>query len=88
MPSVVVAGKQIFASHYMNGALGLTAVLRDDTQDAHYLVYLNRSQLDLLGGVSGFLKRSILEGHISRDTPKILHALRGKLESGDPVGER
>ena len=85
MPSAVVAGKQIFASHYMNGALGLTMVLRGAAEeDTHYLVYLHRSQLDLLGGVFGFLKRSVLEGRISRDTPKILRALRSRLESGDP----
>lgn len=85
LPAVVVAGKQIFASHYMNGALGLTMVLR--ANDAHYLVYLNRSQLDLLGGIFGFLKRSVLESRIRRDTPKILRALRDRLESGEPRGE-
>jgi hypothetical protein len=88
VPAVFVAGKQIFASHYMNAALGLTAVLRDTTRNVHYLAYLNRSQLDLLGGVFGFLKRSVLEGRISRDTPKILDALRRRLESGEPVGKR
>jgi len=87
-PTVVVAGKQIFASHYMNGALGLTMVLGDASDDARYLVYLNRSQLDLLGGVFGFLKRSVLESRIRRDTPKILRALRDRIESGEPRGER
>lgn len=87
VPMVAVAGKQIFASHYMNGALGLTMVLRGAADEAHYLVYLNRSQLDLLGGMFGFLKRSVLEGRIRRDTPKILRALRDRLESGEPTGE-
>jgi hypothetical protein len=86
-PAVVVAGKQIFASHYMNGGLGLTMVLRGAADEAHYLVYLNRSQLDLLGGMFGFLKRSVLEGRIRRDTPQILRALRDRLESGEPTGE-
>lgn len=50
-------------------------------------VYLNRSQLDVLGGMFGFLKRSVLEGRIRRDTPQILRALRDRLESGEPTGE-
>jgi len=87
-PAVVVAGKQIFASHYMNGALGLTMVLGGTSDDAGYLVYLNRSQLDLFGGIFGFLKRSVLEGRIRRDTPKILRGLRDRLESGEPHGGR
>lgn len=86
-PAVVVAGKQIFASHYMNGALGLTMVLGDASDGARYLVYLNRSQLDLLGGIFGFLKRSVLESRIRRDTPKILRALRDRIESGESRGE-
>lgn len=82
-PSVAVAGKQIFASHYMNGALGLTMMV-PAAGDGHYLVYLNRAQLDLLGGVFGFVRRAILEGRIARDTPAVLRGLRGRLESGDP----
>jgi hypothetical protein len=55
--------------------------------EANYLVYVNRSQLDLLGGIFGFLKRSVLEGRIRRDTPKILRGLRDRLESGEPGAE-
>lgn len=85
-PAVIVAGKQIFASHYMNSSLGLTMVMQGAAPEARYLVYLNRSQLDLLGGVFGFLKRSVLEARIRRDTPRILRGLRDRLESGDPPG--
>ncbi|MBI3047657.1 MAG: hypothetical protein HYY76_05040 [Acidobacteria bacterium] len=83
-PLVTVAGKQIFASHYMNGALGLTVLMRGSADGAHYLVYLNRSQLDMVGGFFGFLKRPVLEGRIRRDTPGILHAVRSRLEGAAP----
>jgi hypothetical protein len=58
-----IASKQIYASHYFDVSLGLTAAL-DDPGDASnpgmYLVYLNRSRIDLLGGFFGGLRRAIL----------------------------
>lgn len=85
-PRVLVTGKQIFATHYMNGSLGLTTVLRDAENDAHYLVYLNRSQIDLLKGFFGPFRRTVLEGRVTRDTPQIVRGLRTRLESGSPPG--
>ena len=82
--SVIVTGKQIFASHYANGALGLTVVLRDAENDTQYLAYLNRSQIDLLKGFIAPLRRTVLEGRLTRDVPEIVRALRARLESGSP----
>ena len=64
VPPVLVASAQVFASHYMNGALGLTAVLRQPGEGRHYLVYLSRTQVDVLGGAFGSWKRAIVEGRI------------------------
>ena len=88
-PAVLVAGKQIFATHYLNGSLGLTAVLRDEANGTRYLVYLNRSQVDLLKGFFAPFRRSVLEGRLTGDTPEVIRALRRRLESGSPpvVGE-
>jgi hypothetical protein len=46
-PSVtVIAAKQIWASHYYDGSLGITVLA--DANPGTYFVYLNRSRIDLL----------------------------------------
>jgi hypothetical protein len=84
LPAVVVAGKQIFATHYLEGGLGLTMIVRDDASGAPYLVYVNRSQVDLLRGFIGTFVRGALEDRLARQAPSIVGALRARLESGEP----
>lgn len=83
VPEVMVAGKQIFATHYSNGALGITAVVCATPSDC-YVSYVNRTQTDLLGGVFGGLRRAIMEQRLESETPSLLRDLRRRLESGDP----
>jgi hypothetical protein len=85
-PAVIVAGKQIYASHYLTGALGLTMLLPHPAEGAYYLAYLNRSQLDVLGGPFGFLTRSIFERRVGGETPRILSGLRDRIEGGEQPG--
>lgn len=86
----VVIGRQIFSSRYMNGALSLTAITTD-AAGARYLIYLNRSNVDLLGGLFGGFKRSALESRLSSQVPEIILKLRTRLEgsryatSSDPL---
>ena len=87
LPAILVAGKQIFATHYLEGGLGLTMVLRDATNGALYLVYVNRSQVDLLSGFFGGFVRGVLEARIERQAPLIVRGLRARLESGNPPDE-
>ena len=61
-PAVLVLGKEVFATHYRNASLGLAAVVRDHARDIGYLVYVNRSRVDVLGGVFGGLRRKVIEG--------------------------
>lgn len=82
-PDVLVAGKGIFATHYMTGSLGLTALMRG-TNGLGYLVYLNRSEVDVLGGFFGGIVRIFMERHLKSDAAEILRGLRTRLESGDP----
>lgn len=84
LPAILVAGKQIFATHYFDGGLGLTMVLRDATSGAPYLVYVNRSEVDLLRGFFGAFVRGALEGRVERQAPVIVRGLRARLESGNP----
>lgn len=83
-PEVLVAGKQIFATHYMDGSLGLTALLRDTSTNRRYLAYLNRSELDVLGGFWGGLVRLVLERRLKSEAPGLLRQLNERLTSGPP----
>jgi hypothetical protein len=82
-PAIVVAGKQIFATHYVQASLGLTMVFSGGGDQA-YLAYLNRSAVDVLGGMMGPLARSVLERRMARQAPLIISGLRTRLEAGAP----
>ena len=87
LPAVLIAGKQIFATHYVEGALGMTLVLQDEVTATPYLVYLNRARLDLLRGVFGGLARTVFEARLKRHAPQVVRGLRLRLESGNPPDE-
>lgn len=70
-PQVLVASKQIYANHYFNAFLALTAFVNVPGEThASYLVYENRSRADGLEGPFGKLKRGVVE-------KKVLEGLRG-----------
>lgn len=79
-----IASKQIYASHYFDASVGLTAAWDDASNPAHpamYLVYLNRSRIDLLSGFFGGLRRAILRGRLRDGMRKNLAEVVRKLES-------
>jgi hypothetical protein len=80
----LVAAKQIFATHYMNGSLSLTGIVHGCSGQPNYLVYVNRSQVDVLGGFWGGLVRLIVERRVKGESADILKTLRQRLESGEP----
>ena len=70
-PQVLVASKQIYANHYFNAFLALTAFVNvPGATNGSYLVYENRSRADGLEGPLGKLKRGVVE-------KKALEGLRG-----------
>lgn len=83
LPLVMVAGKQVFATHYSNGALGLTCLIGTGPQ---YLLYVNRTEVDLLGGFFGPLKRAIIEGRIRREAGAVVAGLRTRIQSPSKEG--
>jgi hypothetical protein len=83
-PEVIVAGRQFFATHYIDGALNLTMVTRSAVGGARYLVFLNRSHVDVLGGFLGGVKRWAVERKLRSDGQEILVGLRRRLEAGEP----
>jgi hypothetical protein len=62
-------------------------VLRDASNGASYLAYVNRSQVDMLRGFFGGFVRSVLEDRVERQAPLIVGGLRARLESGNPPDE-
>ena len=48
------------------------------------LVYLNRSQLDLLRSPFAGMFRGALEDRLERNAPEVVRGLRARLESGHP----
>jgi hypothetical protein len=84
LPDVVVAGKQIFATRYVNASLGLTALVRGEPGRPNYLVYVNRSELDMLHGTLAGVARWLIERRLKAEAVNVLRAFRRRLESGEP----
>lgn len=79
--AVIVASKQIYASHYFGASLGLGAFLQfKSSPQRTYLMYLNRSRSGLLGGWLGFIKRPLVERRIRGGLLQNLQLARKKLE--------
>jgi hypothetical protein len=74
-PQVLIASKQVYANHYYNSSLALTAFVNiPGANPGSYLFYENRSRADGLEGVFGKLKRGIVED-------KALNGLKAILET-------
>ena len=80
---LAVISREIFATHYRNASLALTAVT-EDAAGQRYLVYVNRSQLDLLTGLFGGWKRTLIEGKLRAESANVFNEVRRRLESGPP----
>lgn len=75
---LLVAGKQVFATHYTDASLSLTALVEHEGR--RYLAYVNRSETDALGGALGWLKRSIVERRVRNEAGSILSGVRQRVE--------
>ncbi len=81
---VLIASKQIYASHYFDGSLGLTAVVDGNQGQANsgsYLMYLNRSRVGALQGLFIGLKRSVIGSRVRDGLAKNLRLIRRRLVS-------
>jgi hypothetical protein len=80
---VVIASKGIYANHYFDASLGLTAFVHDgDSEESQtYLIYINRSKADALRGVFGGLKRSLISSSLKDGAKKNMEIIKQKLES-------
>jgi hypothetical protein len=83
-PDALVVGLQLFTTHYTNGSFSVTAIVRGEPGSPNYLIYLNRSDTDFLGGVFGGVKRLLIEHRVKSEAAELLQEWRRRLESGDP----
>ena len=87
-PQVVVTSKQIYANHYFNASLALTAfVTVPDSAQSSYLVYENRSRADGLGGPFSKIKRRVVEKKALEGLKAILEHSKASLD-GPPASAR
>lgn len=83
-PPLMMLGAQVYASHYLDASLTVTAFVQDQPSSRAYFVHFQRSSVDLLGGVWGPLTRSIIESTIRKDGPAILRGVGARLAGGEP----
>jgi len=81
-PQVVVISKQIYANHYFDSSLALTAFVSiADASRGSYLIYENRSRADGLGGLLSKMKRGIVEAKAVDSLKNILESSKATLNS-------
>lgn len=62
--NVLIATTQIYASHYLDGSLGIHALLPDSmsaNEPGFYWLYTNRTRVGRLGGLLGAISRPIVQ---------------------------
>ena len=82
--NVLVGSKQLYASRYFDSSFALTVFVEEvggGPEPASYLMYLNRSRTDQLGGLLGGVKRSVVEGRMVRGVKKTLRQTKVRLEA-------
>lgn len=59
-----IGSKQIYATHYFDASLGLTLLISDPAASSRgtYVVYLNRTRIDLFEGLFGSVARRVAAG--------------------------
>src|ERR1043165_7765301 len=77
-PQVLISSKQIYANHYFNASLALTAFVH--MPEGAYLVYENRSRADGLEGPFGKIKRGVVEKKAVEGLRAILEQSKASLE--------
>ena len=78
-----IGSKQIYAMHYYDASLGLTLLVPDLTagSPATYVIYLNRSRIDLFDGLFGGVARKIVAGKARTLVAEQLQRLQRTLAS-------
>ncbi|HKO97599.1 MAG TPA: hypothetical protein VJU86_11440 [Pyrinomonadaceae bacterium] len=87
---ILTVTKQLYANHYLDSSLALTAVLRTPTSsgDDFYLLYANYSRSDSLAGSFSRVRRGLVETESVENLNALLHQTRANLpvESANQSG--
>ena len=80
---ILIASKGIYANHYFDASLGLTAFVNGTVsgQPQKYLIYINRSKADALRGMFAGFKRSLISGSLRDGAKKNMEMIKQKLET-------
>ena len=78
----MVGTKQIYGTHYYDASLGLTVLVRDPSSaaPATYVAYLNRSRVDIFGGIFGGVAKKLVASKARGTVADQLGRLRTRLE--------
>jgi hypothetical protein len=78
-----IASKHIYGSHYIDASLGLTVLVPDLSSDspATYVIYVNRSRVDVFGGMFGGLVRKIVTSRARQTMDDQFARLQQRLEA-------
>ena len=81
-PQIVIASKQIYANHYFDSSLALTAFVNiPGASPGSFLLYENRSRADGLEGMFSKIKRGIVEDRAVDGLKAILEQSRVSLNA-------
>ena len=87
-PQILVVSKQIYANHYFDSSLAVTAFGNNPrSSSGSYLFYENRSRVDELAGLFGKIKREVIEDQAVASLKTILEKSKANLSgrlSGRP----
>lgn len=80
--SHVVMSRQIYGSKYFDASMGLTLVLPDRTRTdpASFVVYVNRSRLDVFGGLFGGIVRRTVRSRVRSGMAESLARVKVAME--------
>ena len=83
-PQILVATKQLYATHYFDSSLSLTLLTGaagGEGSAAIYLLYANRSRLDMFGGLLGGVRRRVIETHVLDGLRDVLQQTKLRTEA-------
>jgi hypothetical protein len=76
VPRVLVLSKQIYADHYVDASLSLTAVIGDHNRTSSHLLYENQSRASALASLFSKLKHQIAEDRATDNLEALLRQTR------------
>ena len=82
-----IGTKQIYAAHYFDASLGVTLLVRDvrAPEPATYVVYLNRSRIDIFDGLFGGMARRLVSSRARSLVAEQLARLQGDFAADVPL---